>query len=76
MIWSATAGWLRAEGRPQQELGVSVILAAALVLNSALLAPFGLTAIAVGYLALSALIMLSATALLLPSRSATTKALS
>ncbi|MEQ9240484.1 oligosaccharide flippase family protein [Roseovarius indicus] len=75
VIWSATAGWLRAEGRPQQELGVSVILAAALVLNSALLAPFGLTAIAVGYLALSALIMLSATALLLPSRSATTKAL-
>ncbi|MEQ9676078.1 MAG: oligosaccharide flippase family protein [Roseovarius indicus] len=76
VIWSATAGWLRAEGRPQQELGVSVILAAALVLNSAVLAPFGLTAIAVGYLALSALIMLSATALLLPSRSATTKALS
>ena len=63
-------------GRGWQLLGWTALLAAALVLNSALLAPFGLTAIAVGYLALSALIMLSSTALLLPPRSATTKALS
>ena len=75
VIWSASAGWLRVEGRPKQELFVSVILAVALVANSAVLAPFGLTAIAVGYLLLSTLIMISATAFFLPSRQIQRKAL-
>lgn len=75
VIWSASAGWLRVEGRPRQELAVSVVLAVVLVLNSALLAPYGLTAIAVGYLLLSSFIMLTATAVLLPARGALRKAL-
>lgn len=75
VIWSASAGWLRVEGRPGQELAVSVVLAVVLVLNSALLAPFGLTAIAIGYLVLSTAIMLTATAVLLPSRNSPRKAL-
>ncbi|MCK0149482.1 oligosaccharide flippase family protein [Marivita sp. S6314] len=66
VIWSATAGWLRSEGRPQQELLVSAILAAALAINTTLLAPFGLTAIAIGYLCVSTLIMLSAALVMLP----------
>ena len=75
VVWSGTAGWLRAEGRPQQELAVSVVLAGALVLNSAVLAPFGLTAIATGYLVLSSLIMLGAAVLLLPGRPVFQKAM-
>lgn len=74
VIWSACASWLRVEGQPQKELLVSVLLAVVLILNSMLLAPFGLTVIAIGYLLLSLLIMLSATAMLLPSRSAVRKA--
>lgn len=66
VIWSAAAGWLRAEGRPQQEFAVSFGLAVALILNSVVLAPFGLTAIAIGYVALSSLIMISAAFFLLP----------
>lgn len=74
VIWSATAGWLRVEGRPGQELLVSVALAVVLVANSILLAPYGLTAIAVGYLSFSTLIMLTATAMFLPSRQGLRKA--
>ena len=49
VIWSAAAGWLRAEGQPQKEFIVSCVLAVALVLNSVVLAPLGLIAIAIGY---------------------------
>ncbi len=56
-LWSAAAGWLRAEGRPEVELAVTAALAGALTLNSALFAPSGLEAIAAGYLVLSILIM-------------------
>ncbi|MEP3346656.1 MAG: oligosaccharide flippase family protein [Litoreibacter sp.] len=67
VVWSATAGWLRAEGRPQQELVVSVVLAAGLVGNVVVCAPFGMTAIAIGYLAVSVITMLGAAFIILPS---------
>ncbi len=67
VIWSAVAGWLRAEGRPVIELRVSAFLALALVVNTALLAPFGLTFIALGYLLVSSAIMLTASWVLLPT---------
>ncbi|MFC3613026.1 oligosaccharide flippase family protein [Lutimaribacter marinistellae] len=73
VIWTAAAGWLRSEGRPGQELAVSVVLAVVLILNSAVLAPFGLTAIAIGYLVASCMVMLPATALLLPLKPILTK---
>lgn len=58
MIWSAAAGWLRANNQPGAELRVTLALAVALILNTALLAPFGLTAIAWGYLAVSCTVMI------------------
>lgn len=67
VIWSATAGWLRSEGRPGQELIVSAILAAALILNTTALAAHGLTAIAIGYVTVTTVIMLAASYILLPS---------
>ncbi|WP_300034553.1 oligosaccharide flippase family protein [uncultured Roseobacter sp.] len=60
VIWSAVAGWLRSGGRPGDELAVSVLLALGLMINTALLAPHGLTAVATGYLITSAIIMLGA----------------
>ncbi|WP_416358973.1 oligosaccharide flippase family protein [Antarctobacter sp.] len=50
MLWTGAAGWMRAEGRPMQELKGTAILTAAMMLNTVVLAPHGLTAIAWGYL--------------------------
>lgn len=58
IIWSASAGWLRATDQPQAELRVTLVLAIALIANIVLLAPFSLTAIAWGYLAVSCAVML------------------
>ncbi|MCA0872929.1 oligosaccharide flippase family protein [Seohaeicola saemankumensis] len=58
LIWSAAAGWFRANGQPQAELHVTVALAVALVLNIVLMAPLGLSAIAWGYLAVSCVVMI------------------
>ena len=52
-LWSAAAQWLRAEDRASAELRATFAFTLALVLNTALLAPFGLTAIAGGYLAVA-----------------------
>ena len=60
VIWAAAAQWLRAEGRPNQELYVTVALTVALTLNAAILAPFGLTVIAIGYLTLATVIQTGA----------------
>ncbi|WP_298836688.1 oligosaccharide flippase family protein [uncultured Roseobacter sp.] len=60
VIWSAVAGWLRASERPAEEFAVSVLIAVALMLNTAVLTPLGLTAVATGYLVTSAVIMLGA----------------
>ncbi|SFE00897.1 oligosaccharide flippase family protein [Roseivivax sediminis] len=62
VVWSAAAGWLRAHDRPQVEFTVTLAMAAALMLNVALLAPFGLTAIAWGTLVVTALTQLGAAA--------------
>ena len=59
-LWSATAGWLRANDRPQVELTVTVILTLALMINTALLAPFGLVAVASGYAIVAAVVMVGA----------------
>ncbi|MDG1282085.1 MAG: oligosaccharide flippase family protein [Pseudorhodobacter sp.] len=56
-LWSAAAGWLRSNDRPQVELVVTVALTLALTANTALLAPYGLNAIATGYLVLATAIM-------------------
>jgi PST family polysaccharide transporter len=59
-LWSATAGWLRATGRPQIELSVSVVLTFALMLNTVLLAPMGLVAVASGYAVVATVVMIGA----------------
>jgi PST family polysaccharide transporter len=59
-LWSATASWLRANNRAQVELGVTVLLTVVLMANTALLAPFGLHAVATGYAVLATLIMTGA----------------
>lgn len=59
-IWTAAAGWLRANGRPEVELMVTVALAVGIILNTFFLAPLGLTYVAVGYTCIATIIMLSA----------------
>lgn len=59
-LWSATAGWLRATGRAQTEFWITVVMTAALMLNTALLAPFGLTAVATGYAIVATFVMVGA----------------
>lgn len=50
ILWSGMAQWLRAEGRAETEFAITAALTAALLLSTALLAPYGVEAIAVGYL--------------------------
>ncbi|MBT9382260.1 oligosaccharide flippase family protein [Pseudooceanicola sp. CBS1P-1] len=50
-LWSSAAGWLRAEERTTDELRATALLTLALLINTAVMAPFGLTALAWGYLA-------------------------
>lgn len=50
VLWSGAAQWLRAQDRPQVELYATLVTTAALIGNTVLLAPYGLTAIATGYL--------------------------
>jgi PST family polysaccharide transporter len=57
ILWTAAAGWMRAEGRPEQELKATVGVTLALMLNTLVLAPYGLTAIAWGYLGVSCFAM-------------------
>lgn len=57
VLWTSAAGWMRAEGRPKQELKATALVTLALMLNTVLLAPMGLTAIAWGYLFVSAIAM-------------------
>lgn len=60
MIWSGTAQWLRAEDRAGTELAVTALLTCALLTATYVLAPYGLEAIAWGYLATSCAIQLLA----------------
>ncbi|WP_170752072.1 oligosaccharide flippase family protein [Ruegeria lacuscaerulensis] len=75
VIWSAVAGWLRSENRAFIELRVSAALAFALILNTAIMAPFGLMPVAIGYLLTSTALMLTASWLLLPRDHQTTEGL-
>ncbi|MDA7423944.1 oligosaccharide flippase family protein [Thalassococcus lentus] len=58
MLWTATAGWLRAENRPIRELRGTAILTVATITSTVIAAPYGLVAIAWGYLAISCVTML------------------
>ena len=60
MVWSGTAQWLRAEDRALTELTVTTGLTLSLLTSTFLLAPFGLEAIAWGYLAISCAVQLLA----------------
>lgn len=48
-LWSAAAGWLRSEKRPQAELWSTIGLTLGLSVNTIMLAPLGLQAVATGY---------------------------
>jgi PST family polysaccharide transporter len=60
MVWSGTAQWLRAEDRALTELAITAVLTIALLGATYALAPFGLEAIAWGYLAISCAVQLLA----------------
>lgn len=59
-LWSATAGWLRATGRAYREFWVTAAMTAALMLNTAILAPSGLTTVAAGYAIVATTVMVAA----------------
>lgn len=59
-LWSATAGWLRAHGQARRELWITMAITAALMINTAALAPFGLTAVAAGYAIVATAVMAAA----------------
>ncbi|WP_353476198.1 oligosaccharide flippase family protein (plasmid) [Salipiger sp. H15] len=56
-LWSGAAGWLRAEGRTGEELRATMLLTGALLLNTVIMSPFGLAALAWGYLATACVTM-------------------
>jgi len=60
MLWAGTAQWLRAEDRASSEFNVTLAMTAALLISTWLLAPYGITAIAWGYLAVSTVIQVAA----------------
>ncbi|MGH1354809.1 MAG: oligosaccharide flippase family protein [Thalassovita sp.] len=60
LLWTAAAGWLRANGQPQKEFTVTAILTVALIVNTVAMAPHGLVAIATGYTLVSFVILLIA----------------
>jgi PST family polysaccharide transporter len=60
-LWSTAAGWLRVQGRPQVELWMTAALAFCVLGTTAILAPFGLWAMAVGYLMITSTLMVLGT---------------
>lgn len=59
-LWSATAGWLRATGRAQVEFWVTATMTVAFMLNTVVLAPLGLVAVATGYAIVATVLMVGA----------------
>ena len=59
-LWSASAGYLRATGEAHREFWVTAGMTAGLMANTALLAPQGLNAVAIGYALTATLIMVGA----------------
>lgn len=55
VLWSASAQWLRSEGRAGAEFTRTAVMTAALIGTTAALAPHGIEAIAWGYLAVAGL---------------------
>lgn len=66
-LWSAAAGWLRVQGRPQVELWMTCALAVAVLVSTILMVPFGLFAMAAAYLAVTGGLMLLASFVTLQS---------
>ncbi|WP_068116381.1 oligosaccharide flippase family protein [Tropicimonas marinistellae] len=60
VVWSAAAQWLRAENRPESEFAATAVMTLALIANTALMAPYGLEALAWGYLAVATITQLGA----------------
>lgn len=60
MLWSGTSQWLRAEGRALNELGVTALLTALLLISTAVLSPYGLETIAWGYLGVTCAVQIIA----------------
>ncbi|MFD0979511.1 oligosaccharide flippase family protein [Tropicimonas aquimaris] len=63
VIWAATAQWLRADNRPEIEFAATLVMTLALIVNTVLMAPHGLVALAWGYLVVATLTQLVAAAL-------------
>lgn len=59
-LWTAIAGWLRANNRPEVELMVTIGLAVGIILNTIILAPLGLTYVATGYAITATVILIGA----------------
>jgi PST family polysaccharide transporter len=57
-LWATAAGWLRVQGKPQVELWMTAALALSVLTSTVLLAPFGLIAMAVGYLVVTGGLMI------------------
>lgn len=60
MLWTAAAGWLRANDQPQKEFLVTAALTVLLIANTILMAPHGLFAIAAGYAAVTWVVLCAA----------------
>lgn len=60
LLWTAAAGWLRAENQPHKEFAVTLALTVALVANTVIMAPHGLMAIATGYTVVTTIVLLAA----------------
>ncbi len=59
-LWTAAAGWLRTNGRPDIELWVTIAITLGIIANTILLAPFGLTTVAIGYAVTATVIQVTA----------------
>jgi PST family polysaccharide transporter len=59
-LWSAAAGWLRSENRPQTELWGTIALTIGLSVNTVMLAPYGLQTVAIGYTVACFILMFAA----------------
>lgn len=59
-IWTAAAGWLRTNGRPDIELWVTIGFTLGVIGNTILLAPYGLTVVASGYAIIASVVLVGA----------------
>jgi lipopolysaccharide exporter len=59
-LWAAAAGWLRTNGRPDIELWVTTAFTIGVTLNTIILAPSGLTVVAIGYAVTATVILATA----------------